>query len=615
MRGTGIASLIAYEAARLAARVAGNPFSLPCAPPHLVESLPKPWTPEVRSKGVKRWLKRSPDYVCLLNMSLYGADMAYTKGQSAHKPSGTFSNCVEHHFHEEITRQLQVEVQNGWLLPVSSVTHAAASTASNAPIIAVDEGTKIRRITDFSNKVPGTNTKRGVNQHVLLADLGEAPMHRPSDLAKAVFRLRRKHPHEMLSLIVRDLSKAFRRISVRLAHIPSLVTTWKGQTYWDLRLPFGHAASAHYCCKLTTAVAEAVTNHFSGRVECLAYVDDFVIVAPPTLQLEARTLFENIITDLGLTISKSKAAASGNWSTCAEWIGFNHDLVTLTHSLPARKLGSYLESAQLMTRQLDSGSPILTSSLRKLVGQLNHVATIFTSGRAFMRNLLKDSQSPLKRTILGPGHRKDLQWWQIALRLLPTVAAMRRSASESDPVVATDASLFGFGAVLSRTGDFSATHTIVPQTAARSQQKSPRLLAGRFGQPSVPGDMTLLEVWAVLAAIEQWGPSLQGKTIKIFVDNAAVQYAIQKGRSHSPRVNSVLRQLLLLCLRYDICIHPFHVQSSDNKVADALSRLSPIQFMSGKWEGNPFSSCNIINQHVCPQTDQPLAIQVRLQQT
>ena len=76
---------------------------------------------------------------------------------------------------------------------------------------------------------------------------------------------------------VRDISKAYGRIAVNPADIPHLHTVWQGVLHiWDTRLPLGHAAAAHHCCKLASAIARAFSKKMAGKAHALAYVDDFI---------------------------------------------------------------------------------------------------------------------------------------------------------------------------------------------------------------------------------------------------------------------------------------------------------------------------------------------------
>ena len=297
---------------------------------------------ELRPEGITKWLSGQDDYELLLDLATHGADLMY-KGTP---PPGTFPNRVPADQEGEVTAQIAAEVNRGWLIPLPA--HINLGTP-NAPLQIRQETAKIRRITDYSHVVAGV--KQGVNAHVDMDRLGEAPMSRSLDLARAVRRIRSMTHHDQACpraarakgaesdavLLVRDVSKAFRRIGVRRKDIPSLHFRWNGQSYLDTRLPFGHAASAHYCCKLTAAVAKALTTRMEGEAIFLAYVDDFIIVSKPAFANKAEIMFQQCMMDIGLPISESKACESGSWCAAATWIGFSHDTTRMSHSLPTAK--------------------------------------------------------------------------------------------------------------------------------------------------------------------------------------------------------------------------------------------------------------------------------------
>lgn len=83
----------------------------------------------------------------------------------------------------------------------------------------------------------------------------------------------------------------------------------------------------------------------------------------------------------------------------------------------------------------------------------------------------------------------------------------------------------------------------------------------------------LLEALAALTAVQRWARLFEHDTGYIMLDNQPLELAWKKGRSKSPRVNDVLREALLVLLEHDAQIFPLRVQSSDNTVADALSRV------------------------------------------
>jgi hypothetical protein len=61
-------------------------------------------------------------------------------------------------------------------------------------------------------------------------------------------------------------------------------------------------------------------------------------------------------------------------------------------------------------------------------------------------------------------------------------------------------------------------------------------------------DVTFLELFPVVAALFIWGSELKNKNILFHVDNQAVVTIINKKSSKSPRVMSLVRKMVLVCL-------------------------------------------------------------------
>lgn len=259
-----------------------------------------------------------------------------------------------------------------------------------------------------------------------------------------------QHGQEPLLLLVRDVSKAFRRIGVRTSQIASLHFRWKGVSYFDTRLPFGHAASAHYCCKLTAAIASALTKKLAGYAIVLAYVDDFILIAKPEVATYVQEVFDQCLKDIGLPISQSKASESGEWSTLATWIGFEHDTHAMTHALPQAKKEAIRDQLTTLRWLHQKGVSLHGMEVKSMCGKLSHIATVFTAGRAFLTHLMKTHTEKHTYSVrLSEEAAAELDWWIAAIEVMPTVATMRKAPCEwSDPAIISDASLTGHGALL-----------------------------------------------------------------------------------------------------------------------------------------------------------------------
>lgn len=72
-------------------------------------------------------------------------------------------------------------------------------------------------------------------------------------------------------------------------------------------------------------------------------------------------------------------------------------------------------------------------------------------------------------------------------------------------------------------------------------------------------NLTLLELFPIIVAVEIWGSSLQNKRVCFYSDNLGVVYCISRLTSSSLPVLSLLRHLVLRCLQYNIWFRARHV--------------------------------------------------------
>jgi hypothetical protein len=85
-------------------------------------------------------------------------------------------------------------------------------------------------------------------------------------------------------------------------------------------------------------------------------------------------------------------------------------------------------------------------------------------------------------------------------------------------------------------------------------------------------DITFLELFPVVVALNIWGYYLRNKKIIFHVDNQAVVYIINKKLSRSPRVMPLVRKLVFACLEFNILLKSEHIPGYLNSLADSLSR-------------------------------------------
>ena len=528
-----------------------HPYTLPRAPPGDRKLEPNLRT--LSSAAIGKWLADDPLVDFLRDTAEFGAWLPYESTVSGW-PRGSFANRVPESHMAEVDRQIREEVKLGWLKTRPEV--ASAGIWANAPIQVSVEPTKIRRVVDYSNR--NGNAYLGFNGLTRKEWLPEPTMASTRHLAAAVQVLKKAAGGNPPLLLVRDVSKAYRRFVVRPDQWETLRMVWGGEEIFDSRLPFGHAASAAYCCAMTTAIARQLSWRMWGKAIFLAYVDDFVVVAHPAHTKEAGRLLHQCLTDIGLPISTSKKEEAGGWSTTATWIGFSHNTVTETHSLTSRRLMSLLDQLKEAEE-----APRNIEKWQKLIGGLAHVCTVFHAAKPQLRPLYNHMSAILTKRGETPP-RAVFHWWRNALQAMGRMAPMFRPPTRGDLAIVTDASLTAGGWALYTNRDSALRVSMESDLVAT--------MSFRFRSAHTAGDMTLLEAHAVLRAVQVCAPMIKNKSVWVAVDNMALEYALRKGRSKSPRVNAVIARILLHALRFGFRIFPLRIPSAQNVLADRLSR-------------------------------------------
>jgi hypothetical protein len=100
-------------------------------------------------------------------------------------------------------------------------------------------------------------------------------------------------------------------------------------------------------------------------------------------------------------------------------------------------------------------------------------------------------------------------------------------------------------------------------------------------------DITFLELFLVVISVHIWGIHLKNKRIIFNVDNQAVVAIINKKSSKSNRVMTLVRNLVLLSLQYNIMLKAEHIPGKINNIADALSRSDWQRFKTLCPEADP----------------------------
>ncbi|XP_063963147.1 uncharacterized protein LOC135156047 [Lytechinus pictus] len=196
--------------------------------------------------------------------------------------------------------------------------------------------------------------------------------------------------------------------------------------------------------------------------------------------------------------------------------------------------------------------------IQSLIGSLNFICRAVKPGRAFLRRLTdqtKKISKPDSVIQLSEGTKSDLTTWLAFLDDFNGVTIVRpgRWESDFDLDLFTDASgTIGFGGYFH--GKWFCGHW------------PPFVLSGDYS-------IAWKEMVPIAVALLVWGSDLAGKRIRLHTDNMAIKNVINKQTSHCPRIMSLVRTLVLQCLKRDTIVKAVYIATKENDIADSLSRL------------------------------------------
>ena len=301
------------------------------------------------------------------------------------------------------------------------------------------------------------------------------------------------------------------------------------------------------------------------------YLDDFLFGAEadsPKCQFTLQT-FRDICKLWGVPVAEDKTVEPTEILT---FLGIEFDTLAMELRLPNEKLVELKHTLELFVQS----KKVTLRQLQSLIGLLNFACQVVSPGRAFCRRLIDATcniRKPHHRIRVSKSMREDIKVWLTFLSEYNGVTVITDNAWASNETLElfTDSSggqNRGFGIYFQ--GKWA--HKCWPKL---------------WEEMDILKDITFLELFPVVVALCIWGEQLKNKKIIFNIDNQSVVHIINKKSSKSVRVMSLVRQLVLSTLQYNIMIKALHISGISNKIADSLSRCDWQRF-----------------RNLCPEADQ-----------
>lgn len=369
-------------------------------------------------------------------------------------------------------------------------------------------------------------------------------------------------------VLVADLEKAFRQLSIRPEQRPHHALFWRGRVFFRLTPSFGGCTTPGVFGRSV----DCTLDMSEARFECLItsnIVDDLLFarfpppgsVSPPVSPSTSDVV--EFVEDLGWILNKDPGKFQ-DWRRVFIFGGLGFDLDREVVFLPPKKAAKY---AARVSAFLEGGASAsrTVKDVMTVLGTLMYVATAFPPLRpclshllAFRRSFPHDA-SPFVRHKLPRTVRKELGDWQVLLvgasAVRPLEASFRLPSNFANSVTWTDASEYGLGVVIDNIWSIS------------------RPLASPWAEVAgAPGGIVSAEGWAVELGLAAWAVAgVEDCGLAFATDNAGVVGAWQRGRSSNRFLNRSIARILAFCSHHSTFLSLSYIHTSANP-ADAPSR-------------------------------------------
>ena len=375
-----------------------------------------------------------------------------------------------------------------------------------------------------------------------------------------------------------DFDVAFRNIPIHPQDLPLLGFTLDDLYFINSTLAFGARSS----CKIFEEFANTVQwilDHEMGSANTLHYLDDFIMVhASRNTCASYMAKLQEICSFIGAPLSPDKTQGPLQIIT---YLGLKLNFLKQVVQIPLDKINKALHQINSILSSHDTNNKnmkgkVQVRQLQQLTGLLNFICKAIPCGHPFLCRLydLQAKVLPTQAIIctkprahykirLDKGARQDLLMWKTFLSN-PDFLIHREvkflhfiSQNNQGPQIFADAAgnaTLGFGCIFPKKGIWAYAHWSL----------------GFFRQqtPSI----SLLELYAIVMAVEMWAPLIQGKQIRLHSDNEATVFCINKKSSKNKECMFLLCHLTLTCMKFQIYVAAQHYHGKKNILADALSR-------------------------------------------
>ena len=355
-----------------------------------------------------------------------------------------------------------------------------------------------------------------------------------------------------------DIQSAFRLLPIHPKDFRLLGMSHLDKYYVDKTLPFGCSISCAHFERFSTFLEFCIRNHTDSEF-WIHYLDDFLA---GNEQLDTAKCIKRKALDLfkyfGVPYAPEKNEGP---TTKLTFLGIEIDTIAMVVRLPTDKVKNLLDTIESFITKYQQ--KVTLKQMQSLIGKLNFACRAIRPGRPFCRRFINTTiglSNPNHHIRISSSVLHDLLVWKEFLTSHNGVSVMLPNSWEDNETLQfyTDsAGSLGWAII------FGKKWVAAPWPQHMSVCKR---------------NNAFLELFPIVVAMMIWGHKLTNSKVIFNCDNMAVVNMISQQTSRDPDCMTLIRKMVLICLRHNILFKSKHVSGSKNLLADSLSRLQIQKF-------------------------------------
>ena len=305
-----------------------------------------------------------------------------------------------------------------------------------------------------------------------------------------------------------DVKHAFRNLDVNGDDLWMLGFTLGDNIYINSSVAFGSASSCLVFERVST-ILQWVVQHETSAEWLSHFLDDYILLERCTAQLEQlMTSFRQIFKEVGMPLAEEKTLGPTN---VIEYLGLVLNLQLIM--IPENKCNKCLIHIDALLKAATLKKKVMIKQIQKAAGTLNFLCQAFPAGRPFLQSLYKLTRAHRPGQLVKQHHHCSIT--------AEVAADMTMFRSFITECVAECVKTVPF---LSRLGIYNMDLQLFADAAGNYATGGLACLfenqwtAASWKQTNIfhygfRPNIALLEMLAIVMAVEIWGPCLAGKTI------------------------------------------------------------------------------------------------------